>query len=145
MYCGAVNPMHHLLMFGTKEGRVEAWDPRSKKCVSKLDCAMNCAEHVKYILFKISIDGVSKFCFEFQPGQPLSVGYVLEVQRRFEFWSRNSLWSRAVVRHALFETPDGQGPHVRTSDQVSRLPFWAKFRSFVRLVRAQNLELRYCT
>lgn len=47
MYCGAVNPMHHLLMFGTKEGRVEAWDPRSRKCVSKLDCAMNCAEHVK--------------------------------------------------------------------------------------------------
>ncbi|KAK5646790.1 hypothetical protein RI129_005254 [Pyrocoelia pectoralis] len=38
----AINPVHHLLMCGTQEGRVEAWDPRSKTMVASLDCALNC-------------------------------------------------------------------------------------------------------
>ncbi|EDV57939.2 uncharacterized protein Dere_GG24261 [Drosophila erecta] len=35
-----VNPEHHLLVAGTKEGTVEAWDPRTKQRCSTLDVAM---------------------------------------------------------------------------------------------------------
>ncbi|XP_059488662.1 nucleolar protein 10 [Neocloeon triangulifer] len=42
--CGATNSQHHLMMFGSKEGKVEAWDPRSRTNAMKLDCAFSCAE-----------------------------------------------------------------------------------------------------
>ncbi|KAF4524319.1 hypothetical protein B566_EDAN005377 [Ephemera danica] len=42
-----INSQHHLLLLGTKEGRVEAWDPRSKTCAGRLDCALSCAEYIK--------------------------------------------------------------------------------------------------
>ncbi|EDV30758.1 uncharacterized protein Dana_GF15016 [Drosophila ananassae] len=35
-----VNPEHHLLVAGTKEGTVEAWDPRTKQRCSTLDVAI---------------------------------------------------------------------------------------------------------
>ncbi|XP_017151471.1 nucleolar protein 10 [Drosophila miranda] len=35
-----VNPEHHLLVAGSKEGTVEAWDPRTKQRCSTLDVAM---------------------------------------------------------------------------------------------------------
>lgn len=37
-----INPVHQLVVVGTKEGRVEAWDPRSRNSVGKLDCAFHC-------------------------------------------------------------------------------------------------------
>ncbi|XP_060521201.1 nucleolar protein 10 [Cylas formicarius] len=37
-----INPVHNLLMCGTQEGRVEAWDPRVKEMVGSLDCAFQC-------------------------------------------------------------------------------------------------------
>lgn len=42
-----VNPVHHLVLCGTHEGRVEAWDPRSKEMVSSLDCAFSCVNENK--------------------------------------------------------------------------------------------------
>lgn len=39
--CCAINPIHHLLVCGTKEGRVEAWDPRMRTRVGILDCALD--------------------------------------------------------------------------------------------------------
>lgn len=38
----SINPEHHLLVCGTQEGKVEAWDPRSKSQVGTLDCAFSC-------------------------------------------------------------------------------------------------------
>lgn len=37
-----INPVHHLLVCGTQEGRIEAWDPRVRERVGSLDCAFNC-------------------------------------------------------------------------------------------------------
>lgn len=37
----SINPVHHLLVCGTKEGKVEAWDPRSRSRVGVLDCALD--------------------------------------------------------------------------------------------------------
>ncbi|ENN72903.1 hypothetical protein HUJ04_003214 [Dendroctonus ponderosae] len=42
-----INPVHHLLACGTKEGRVEAWDPRAKERVGVLDCAFTCLNENK--------------------------------------------------------------------------------------------------
>lgn len=36
-----INPSHQLFVCGTVEGRVEAWDPRSRNRVGILDCALN--------------------------------------------------------------------------------------------------------
>lgn len=38
----AINPVHHSLVVGTQEGRVEAWDPRARNKVGTLDCAFHC-------------------------------------------------------------------------------------------------------
>ncbi|XP_057667516.1 nucleolar protein 10 [Diorhabda carinulata] len=37
-----INPYHQLLICGTQEGKVEAWDQRSKSIVGTLDCAFTC-------------------------------------------------------------------------------------------------------
>ncbi|XP_076236423.1 nucleolar protein 10-like isoform X2 [Calliopsis andreniformis] len=37
-----INPVHHLLVVGTEDGRIEAWDPRSRNKVAALDCALHC-------------------------------------------------------------------------------------------------------
>ncbi|KAJ4433879.1 hypothetical protein ANN_16192, partial [Periplaneta americana] len=37
----AINPVHQLLVFGTQEGKVEAWDPRARSRVGTLDCALS--------------------------------------------------------------------------------------------------------
>ncbi|XP_022102252.1 nucleolar protein 10-like [Acanthaster planci] len=37
----SINPEHHLLALGTLEGRVECWDPRSRKQAAILDCALS--------------------------------------------------------------------------------------------------------
>lgn len=44
------NPVHHLLACGTKEGRVEAWDPRAKERVGVLDCAFTCLNENKRLV-----------------------------------------------------------------------------------------------
>lgn len=36
-----INDHHHLVVVGTKEGKVEAWDPRARTKVGVLDCAAN--------------------------------------------------------------------------------------------------------
>lgn len=41
----AISPIHQILMCGTKEGKVEAWDPRDRNKITVLDCAMNCITH----------------------------------------------------------------------------------------------------
>ncbi|KAG8300605.1 Nucleolar protein 10 [Homalodisca vitripennis] len=37
----AINPVHRLVAVGTREGKVEAWDPRSRGRVGLLDCALS--------------------------------------------------------------------------------------------------------
>ncbi|XP_028130525.2 nucleolar protein 10 [Diabrotica virgifera virgifera] len=42
-----INPAHHLLLCGTQEGKVEAWDQRTKTMVGSLDCALTCLSENK--------------------------------------------------------------------------------------------------
>ncbi|CAL7942770.1 unnamed protein product [Xylocopa violacea] len=37
-----INPVHHLVVVGTEEGKIEAWDPRVRNKVGTLDCALHC-------------------------------------------------------------------------------------------------------
>lgn len=47
------HPSHYLFVCGTEDGRVEAWDPRSRHRVGTLDCAANmAAENVQLSEFK---------------------------------------------------------------------------------------------
>lgn len=38
----SINSVHHLLVCGTQEGTIQAWDPRSKSLAGTLDCAFTC-------------------------------------------------------------------------------------------------------
>merc|ERR1719233_1691275 len=40
--CISIMPSHSLVLAGTVDGRVEAWDPRQRERVGVLDCAMQC-------------------------------------------------------------------------------------------------------
>lgn len=37
-----INNVHNLIICGTQEGTIEAWDPRTKSSVGTLDCAFSC-------------------------------------------------------------------------------------------------------
>ncbi|EFN87882.1 nucleolar protein 10 [Harpegnathos saltator] len=63
-----INPSHHLLAVGTQEGKVEAWDPRMKKKVGILDCALHCIIHDKFE----TVPAVT--ALKFQGGLNLGVG-----------------------------------------------------------------------
>lgn len=39
-----INPEHGLVVLGTHEGKLEAWDPRSRTCTGVLDCAVHCSD-----------------------------------------------------------------------------------------------------
>lgn len=39
-----VNSEHGLVILGTHEGQLEAWDPRSRTRQGILDCAVHCAD-----------------------------------------------------------------------------------------------------
>lgn len=43
----SINPVHHLVLCGTQDGKVEAWDPRTKSLVGSLDCAFHCLNENK--------------------------------------------------------------------------------------------------
>lgn len=45
-----INPVHNLLLCGTQEGKVEAWDQRSKSMVGSLDCAFTCMNENKELV-----------------------------------------------------------------------------------------------
>ncbi|XP_044267259.1 nucleolar protein 10 [Tribolium madens] len=55
----AINPVHNLLACGTQEGRVEAWDPRSKSLIGTLDCAFSCVTENKELEGFPSISALS--------------------------------------------------------------------------------------
>ncbi|XP_067142947.1 nucleolar protein 10-like [Centruroides vittatus] len=64
-----VNPVHHLVVCGTKEGRVEAWDPRSRHRVGILDCALNSVTN------ETDVDGLpSVTSLTFRDGLTMAVG-----------------------------------------------------------------------
>lgn len=65
----AINAFHRLVVLGTKEGKVEAWDPRMKARVGVLDPALHCISH-----FPQSEEFPSVTSLEFNGGLTLGVG-----------------------------------------------------------------------
>lgn len=64
-----VNPAHGLLVCGTQEGHVEAWDPRARERVGRLDCALG------VVNVDASVDGVPAVsALSFRDGLNLAVG-----------------------------------------------------------------------
>ncbi|KRT79133.1 hypothetical protein AMK59_6416, partial [Oryctes borbonicus] len=65
----AINDIHHLLVCGTQEGKVEAWDPRSKELAGTLDCAFNCINEYNDLNIFPSVSALN-----FNGGLELGVG-----------------------------------------------------------------------
>ncbi len=64
-----VNPAHHLLALGTLEGRVECWDPRSRRQAAILDCALSS------ITMETQVKGMpSVSSLKFKDGLQMAVG-----------------------------------------------------------------------
>ena len=64
----AVSPVYNLLMCGTREGKVEAWDPRERNRVGELDCALHCTSDTPLEGFP------SVTALNFQNGLTMGVG-----------------------------------------------------------------------
>ncbi|XP_038057332.1 nucleolar protein 10-like [Patiria miniata] len=65
----SVNPVHHLLALGTLEGRVECWDPRSRKQAAILDCALSS------VTMETQVKGMpSVSALKFKDGLQMAVG-----------------------------------------------------------------------
>ncbi|GLH04953.1 Nucleolar protein 10 [Gryllus bimaculatus] len=64
----AINPEHQLLVCGSREGRVEAWDTRVRKSVGSLDCAISCATDSQFEGFP------SVTALQFQGALTMAVG-----------------------------------------------------------------------
>ncbi|XP_033117481.1 nucleolar protein 10-like [Anneissia japonica] len=65
----AVNPAHHLLSVGTAEGRVECWDPRVRRRVGILDCALSSMTEDSDVNHIPSVT-----CLKFQDALHMAVG-----------------------------------------------------------------------
>ncbi|GAB1859529.1 Nucleolar protein 10 [Camponotus japonicus] len=63
-----INPLHHLLIVGTQDGKIEAWDPRVRNRVGVLDCALHCITQDKLK----TVPAVT--ALKFQGGLNLGVG-----------------------------------------------------------------------
>lgn len=72
----AINSVHNLLVCGTQEGRVEAWDPRIKERVGVLDCAFTCVTENKELQGFPSISSL-KFNDALQLGVGTTTGQIL--------------------------------------------------------------------
>ncbi|KAH8273974.1 hypothetical protein KR044_006820 [Drosophila immigrans] len=96
-----VNPEHHLLVVGTKEGTVEAWDPRTKQRCATLDVAMK-------------LPGVKEFpsvtALKFRNGLHMGVGtasgHVLlyDIRSRQPLLTKNHLNNLPIKRLAFNPT-----------------------------------------
>ncbi|XP_063972558.1 nucleolar protein 10 [Diachasmimorpha longicaudata] len=65
----SINSVHNLLAVGTQEGKVEAWDPRTKERVGMLDCGFHCVTQ------DTRLEGVpSVTALKFQGGLTMAVG-----------------------------------------------------------------------
>ncbi|XP_076651858.1 nucleolar protein 10-like [Halictus rubicundus] len=64
-----INPVHQLIVVGTQDGKVEAWDPRTKSKVGTLDCALHCVGQDNKL---DSVPAVTSL--KFQGGLTLGVG-----------------------------------------------------------------------
>lgn len=64
-----INPLHHLLLVGTQDGKLEAWDPRVRNKVGVLDCALHCALQNDRLITVPSVTAL-----KFQDGLTLGVG-----------------------------------------------------------------------
>uniref|UniRef100_A0A2S2PPP6 Nucleolar protein 10 n=1 Tax=Schizaphis graminum TaxID=13262 RepID=A0A2S2PPP6_SCHGA len=67
----AINPVHNMLLTGTKEGKVEAWDPRAHISIGVLDCALSSVTNDT----NIASDGFPSItALEFENALTLGVG-----------------------------------------------------------------------
>ncbi len=55
-----MNPFHQLFVCGSKEGKIEAWDPRARNRVGVLDCALHSVtSETQYKIFRLIFDQFS--------------------------------------------------------------------------------------
>lgn len=108
-----INPAHHLVICGTQNGTVEAWDPRSKSLVGTLDCAFHCVNETKryttitfhkeysMIFVKLIFSQLGNFPFN----------HSFEIQWCSEFWSWDSFRARFTLWYPVEETTICQRSH----------------------------------
>ncbi|CAG9825089.1 unnamed protein product [Phaedon cochleariae] len=93
----AVNPMHHLLICGTQEGKVEAWDPRSKSMVASLDCAFACVQENKELEGFPSVSAL-KFNGALQLGVGTTTGQILlyDIRSNKPFYMKDHMYGLPI-------------------------------------------------
>ncbi|XP_063216087.1 nucleolar protein 10 isoform X2 [Bacillus rossius redtenbacheri] len=102
----AINPVHQLFMCGTEEGKVEAWDPRSRERVGILDCAFSC-------LADSQLDGFpSVSALKFSGGLTLGVGtatgqvLLYDIRSNKPFYLKDHMYGLPIREVEFFEAQD---------------------------------------
>nr|CAI5833691.1 unnamed protein product [Callosobruchus analis] len=92
-----INPIHHLLICGTDEGKIEAWDPRSKNMVATLDCAFNCITENRELNRFPSITAL-KFNGGLQLGVGTATGQVLlyDIRSNKPFYVKDHMYEQPI-------------------------------------------------
>ncbi|RZC43106.1 nucleolar protein 10 [Asbolus verrucosus] len=93
----AINPVHNLFVCGTQEGRVEAWDPRSKSLVGTLDCAFSCITENKELEGFPSISAL-KFNGGLTMGVGTATGQVLlyDIRSNKPFYMKDHMYGLPI-------------------------------------------------
>ncbi|KAK4880078.1 hypothetical protein RN001_008224 [Aquatica leii] len=93
----AINPVHHLLICGTQEGRVEAWDPRSKTLAASLDCALSCMNENKTLEGFPSVTAL-KFDGALNMGVGTATGHILlyDIRSDKPFYIKDHMYGHPI-------------------------------------------------
>nr|CAD7258459.1 unnamed protein product [Timema shepardi] len=104
--CCAINPLHNLLVCGTKEGKLEAWDPRARDRIGTLDCALHCVS-------ESMVEGVSSVsALKFKGGLTLGVGMstgqvlLYDIRSNKPFYTKDHMYGLPIVNVDFHESQD---------------------------------------
>lgn len=105
MCCG-INPVHYLLVCGTKEGKIEAWDPRSRSRVGILDCALDVVAENKLEAFP-SVTHVS-FNGALTMGVGTATGQILlyDIRANKPFLTKDHMYNLPIKSIAFHQQQD---------------------------------------
>ncbi|XP_078042598.1 nucleolar protein 10 lethal (2) 34Fd [Augochlora pura] len=102
-----INPVHQLIVVGTQEGLIEAWDPRTKRKVASLDCALYCLEQDNSLQTVPAITSL-----KFQGGLTLGVGtssgqvLLYDVRSNRPFLTKDHMYGLPIKNIEFHQTMD---------------------------------------
>ncbi|CAG9853709.1 unnamed protein product [Phyllotreta striolata] len=139
-----INPVHNLLLCGTEEGKIEAWDQRSKSMIASLDCALTCVNENKDLERFPSISAL-KFNGGLQLGVGTASGQILlyDVRSNKPFYVKDHMYGLPIkdvefhYQHDLVMSLDSSILKIWDKNNVSQLKCRFDFVQFYKYLQGK--------